>query len=62
MENIESYFWLVPVCSLAALGFAYLFFKQMIKQSEGTSKMKQIAQYVREGAMAYIKSQYRVVA
>jgi K(+)-stimulated pyrophosphate-energized sodium pump len=33
----------------------------MMKESEGTPTMKEIAQYVREGAMAYLKQQYKVV-
>ena len=54
-------FWLVPVSSFLALIFAYVFFRNMMKKSEGTDRMKEIALYVREGAMAYLKSQYRVV-
>ncbi|RKX97446.1 MAG: sodium-translocating pyrophosphatase, partial [Spirochaetes bacterium] len=54
-------FWLVPISSFLALVFAYGFFKNMMKKSEGTDRMKEIAQYVREGAMAYLKRQYRVV-
>jgi len=54
-------FWLIPVCSLLALAFAYKFFKQVMKESEGTDKMKEIAQAVREGAMAYLNRQYSVV-
>jgi len=54
-------FWLVPISSFLALVFAYGFFRNMMKQSEGTDRMKEIALYVREGAMAYLKSQYRVV-
>jgi K(+)-stimulated pyrophosphate-energized sodium pump len=44
-----------------ALSFAWIFYKGMMKQEEGTDKMKEIAAYVREGAMAYLKSQYTVV-
>ena len=33
----------------------------MMKSSEGTDRMKEIAQHVREGAMAYLKRQYKVV-
>mgnify|MGYP003769055463 FL=1 len=33
----------------------------MMKESEGTEKMKTIAQYVRDGAMSYLKQQYKVV-
>jgi len=58
---INSVFWLVPVASVLALMFAYYFFKVMMKNSEGTDEMKRIAQYVREGAMAYLSRQYKVV-
>ncbi|MBP6635023.1 MAG: sodium-translocating pyrophosphatase [Paludibacter sp.] len=54
-------FYLVPVASIVALGFAYYFFKQMMKESEGTDTMKKIALYVRQGAMAYLKQQYKIV-
>lgn len=54
-------FYLVPLASLVALSFAYYFFRSMMKESEGTSKMKTIAQHVREGAMSYLRQQYKVV-
>lgn len=56
-----NYFYLVPVASIVALIFAYWFFKKMMKESEGTEKMKTIARHVREGAMSYLKQQYKVV-
>jgi K(+)-stimulated pyrophosphate-energized sodium pump len=59
MEN--QIFFLVPVASIIALSFAYYFFRQMLKESEGTETMKKIALYVRKGAMAYLKQQYKVV-
>jgi len=58
---ISSLFWIVPISALTALLFAWIFYKGMFKQEEGTDKMKEIAAYVREGAMAYLKSQYTVV-
>lgn len=58
---LNELFWIVPVCSALALGFAWFFFKQVMKESEGTDQMKKIAAYVREGAMAYLKQQYKVV-
>ena len=57
-----NYFYLVPIASLVALGFAFYFFKMMMRESEGTDTMKTIAKYVREGAMSYLKQQYKVVA
>ena len=54
-------FYAVPCASVVALLFAFIFYRQMKKQDEGTPTMKQIAQYVREGAMAYLRQQYKVV-
>ncbi len=54
-------FYLVPAASVTALFFAAWFYRQMRKEDEGTPTMRQIAQYVREGAMAYLKQQYKVV-
>ncbi|MDR1812062.1 MAG: sodium-translocating pyrophosphatase [Candidatus Fibromonas sp.] len=54
--------FLVPVSALIALIFALLFYKSMMKKPEGNQKMKDIAQYVREGAMAYLKRQYKIVS
>ena len=62
MSNTPLIFWLVPVASLIALGFAWHFFRSMMKESEGTPRMKEIAAHVRTGAMAYLRQQYRVVA
>ena len=58
---MDSLFYLVPAAAVLALLFAWIFFRQMMKESEGTPTMKEIAQYVREGAMAYLKQQYKVV-
>ncbi len=58
----EILFWIVPVASLIALLFAAIFFFSMKKAEEGTDRMKEIAGYVREGAMAYLKQQYKIVA
>ncbi len=58
---MNTLFYAVPAASVLALLFAWIFFRQMMKESEGTVTMKEIAQYVREGAMAYLKQQYKVV-
>jgi len=58
----ELLFWIVPVASVIALLFAAKFFFDMKKADEGTDRMKEIAGYVREGAMAYLKQQYKIVA
>ncbi len=58
---IPTVFWLVPVASIVALCMAWFFFTQMMKESEGTPRMAEIASHVRKGAMAYLKQQYKVV-
>ncbi len=60
--NTPVLFWMVPGASLLALFFAWYFFRQMFRQSEGTPRMIEIASHVRQGAMAYLKQQYKVVA
>ncbi len=59
--DIPSIFWVVPAASLTALGFAAWFFVRMKRESEGTERMKTIALHVRQGAMAYLKQQYKIV-
>ena len=58
---IPTVFWLVPISSIVALCMAWYFFSQMMKGSEGTPRMAEIASHVRKGAMAYLKQQYKVV-
>ena len=61
MNNIPLVFWLIPIASIVALGMAWYFFRTMMKEDEGTERMKEIAAHVRKGAMAYLKQQYKVV-
>ncbi len=60
--NIPEVFWLIPAASVTALGMAWFFFRQMMKEDEGTPRMREIAEHVRRGAMAYLKQQYKVVS
>ena len=61
MNGIPLVFWLIPVASLCALGMAWHFFGKLMEEDEGIPRMKEIAEYVRRGAMAYLKQQYRIV-
>lgn len=62
MNNIPLVFWLIPIASNVALGMAWYFFRSMMNEDEGTDRMREIAEHVRKGAMAYLKQQYKVVA
>ena len=57
-----NYWWIAPIASILALVFALIFFKSMMKASEGNERMREIAGHVKQGAMAYLFRQYKVVA
>jgi K(+)-stimulated pyrophosphate-energized sodium pump len=54
-------FYLPPVSALVALVFALLFYRSMYRRDEGTETMRRIGRHVREGAMAYLRQQYRIM-
>ena len=58
--NIPTIFWCVPAASIVALAFAWAFYRAMKREDEGTERMREIAEHVRKGAMAYLKQQYKV--
>ena len=61
MTDLTTLMYIVLAASLLALGFAYYFYRSMLRKDEGTELMKKIASHVRKGAMAYLKQQYKVV-
>lgn len=60
--NVPLFFWTVPAAAIVALLFAGYFYRAMKRESEGTPRMREIARHVRQGAMAYLRQQYKVVA
>ncbi|MBR2074985.1 MAG: sodium/proton-translocating pyrophosphatase, partial [Fibrobacter sp.] len=62
MTTIPSFWFLVPVAALFALVMAYLFYRAMKKAPDGNRKMKAIAHFVRVGAFAYLRRQYKTVS
>ena len=59
--DIKLLWWIAPIASILALLAAFIFYKKMMKADAGSAKMQEIAGFVREGAMAYLKRQYKVV-
>ena len=62
IADMPPTFWLAPAGGIAALIMAFMFSRTVMGRSEGDDEMIRIAQAVRDGAMAYLKRQYRVVA
>ena len=61
LNFIPGFWWIAPISAFIALVIARLFYTKLLAASEGTPKMIEIAGYVKEGAMAYLHSQYKVV-
>ena len=62
-QPIQWHWWYLGLIgAIAALVFAFLFFRKLMQASEGDETMREIASHVREGANAYLRRQYRVVA
>jgi len=57
----NSALWVILVVSLLALAFAYYLVREVLKAPEGTSKMREIAAAIQEGASAYLSRQFRTV-
>ena len=58
---IPGIWWIAPIGAIFALIMAVKFYKEVLAADEGDPLMQTIASYVREGAMAYLWRQYKVV-
>ena len=55
-------FYLVPGFGILALLYTFIKSAWVTKQEAGNDRMKEIAQYIAEGAMAFLKAEYKVLA
>ncbi len=55
-------FYLVPAFGILALLYTFLKSAWVTRQDAGNDRMKEIAQYIAEGAMAFLKAEYKVLA
>ena len=61
VSNIPLLWYLAPVGAFVALVFALIFYRFVKKSDPGSPRMQEIAGYVREGAFAYLRQQYKGV-
>jgi len=60
--DLHLLWWIAPIASLIALVFARKFYGEVKRANPGDEKMVEIAGHVTEGALAYLKRQYKIVA
>ena len=53
--------WLSGASAVLALLVGWFLVKQVLRQDEGTPKMKEIASAIQEGAWAYLKRQFKTI-
>ncbi len=58
---MDKLIYLVPLMGIVGLLYTYLKFKWVSKQEEGTDLMKRISQYIAEGAMAFLKAEWKIL-
>jgi H(+)-translocating pyrophosphatase len=59
--DLHPVYWLAPIGAVLGLVMAFVFSRKVMKESEGDENMIEIAEAVRQGAMAYLRRQYKVV-
>ena len=62
MSLAEQLFMFTPVAAVAALVFAFTKSAWISKQEVGTDKMSTIAGHIRDGAMAFLSREYKILA
>ena len=61
-EEGPDMMWVTWIGSVAALGFALILALAVLRKEPGNERMKELSRAVQEGAIAYLKQQYKVVA
>jgi K(+)-stimulated pyrophosphate-energized sodium pump len=49
------------IIALCALGYAFYLYKKVLSFDEGNDKVKEISSYIKEGAQAFLRSEYKVI-
>ncbi|MBN2210657.1 MAG: sodium-translocating pyrophosphatase [Sedimentisphaerales bacterium] len=59
--GIPAIWWIAPIMAVVSLFFARYFYGEVKKSDPGDANMQEIAKHVTDGALAYLKRQYKVV-
>jgi K(+)-stimulated pyrophosphate-energized sodium pump len=59
--NMDIWTWIIPICGLIALLYGLFLYLKVKHQSPGNEKMQELNKAIREGAMAFLNSEYKVL-
>ena len=58
---MDKLIYLVPLMGIVGLLYTFVKFKWVARQEEGTDRMKEISRHIAEGAMAFLKAEWRIL-
>src|SRR5712675_992002 len=58
---MDKLIYLVPIMGLIGLLYTFVKFNWVSRQDAGTDRMKEISQYISEGAMAFLKAEWKIL-
>jgi K(+)-stimulated pyrophosphate-energized sodium pump len=58
---MEKLIYLVPLSGVIGLLYTFIKFQWVAKQDPGTDRMKEISNYIAEGAMAFLKAEWKIL-
>jgi K(+)-stimulated pyrophosphate-energized sodium pump len=58
---MDKLIYLVPLMGIIGLLYTFIQFRWVSRQEEGTDLMKQISRYIAEGAMAFLKAEWKIL-
>ena len=58
----ETLFLLVPVMGVIGLLYTFIKFRWVTKQDPGNERMQEISKYIAEGAMAFLKAEWKILS
>ena len=59
---MENLIYVVPAMGIVGLLYTFIKYAWVAKQDAGNERMKEISNYIAEGAMAFLKAEYKILA
>ncbi|XMB87237.1 sodium-translocating pyrophosphatase [Mycoplasmatota bacterium WC44] len=61
MSHINLIYYGSLLVAVIALVYAFILYRGILKQSQGNEKMKTLSKYIQEGAMTFLKREYKIL-